>query len=127
MNEATRTAFDGTTPHRGIQSLADRRSTPAGCATVESGRTSRGSDRSKVRTLLAGPPDLPAVAVPLALDSPLAGTIAPLAATYYQISSDMAGKLTVMLQAPGFPARVSLVDATGSAARPERRLRDRRR
>jgi len=65
--------------------------------------------------LLAGgaPPDLAAEAVPLALDSPLAGTIAPLAATFYQISSDVGGKLTVMLQASGFAARVSLVDARG--------------
>ena len=54
-----------------------------------------------------------AEALPLALGSPLDETIAPLAATYYSVSSDAGGKLTVMLDAPGFAARLSLVDAQG--------------
>src|SRR5271166_5213902 len=65
------------------------------------------------RTLLAAPADLPAEAVPLALGSPHAATIAPLAATYYSVSSNAGGKLTVMLDALGFAARLSLVDAEG--------------
>ena len=65
------------------------------------------------RTLLTGPPDVAAEAVPLALDSPVAATIAPLAATYFVVSSDAAGKLTVVLESPGFAARLSLVDANG--------------
>ncbi len=71
------------------------------------------------RTLLASPGggvrlvDVAAEAVPLALDSALAGTVAPFGATYYQISSSAGGDLSVMLLAPGFPARVSLVDGTG--------------
>ena len=71
------------------------------------------------RTLLSGPAatapalDLLAVAIPLKLDSPLAATIPAASATFYQISSNVAGKLTVSLQAPGFAARVSLVDANG--------------
>ena len=65
------------------------------------------------RTLLAAPPYLPAEAVPLSLGSPHAATIAPLAATYYSVSSDAGGKLTVTLDAPGFAARLSLVDAEG--------------
>ena len=40
-------------------------------------------------------------------------TIAPLAATFFSVSSDMGGKLTVSLDAPGFAARLSLVDAEG--------------
>src|SRR5271157_4113079 len=54
---------------------------------------------------------LTAEAVLLALGSPLTETIAPLATTYYRISSDSGGKLMVMLQAPGFAARVSIVDS----------------
>ena len=69
----------------------------------------------EARTLLAGTfvPDLTAEAVPLALGAPLTETIAPLAATYYSVSLDTGGKLTVMLDAPGFAARLSLVDAEG--------------
>jgi len=40
-------------------------------------------------------------------------TIAPFAATFYSVSSDMGGKLTVLLDAPGFAARLSLVDPEG--------------
>ena len=72
------------------------------------------------RMLLTGPAggapsalDLGAEAVPLALALPLTGTIAPDAAIYYQVSSSVGGKLSVMLQATGFTARVSLVDRTG--------------
>ena len=65
------------------------------------------------RALLAGGTDIAAEAVALALDTPLAGTVGPFSATYYQIATDVGGKLTVTLSAPGFPARVSLVDATG--------------
>ena len=72
----------------------------------------------EARTLLAGTfvPDLTAEAVPLALGSPLKETIAPLETTYYRISSDTGGKLMVMLKmlkAPGFAARVSIVDSQG--------------
>ncbi len=64
--------------------------------------------------LLVGPGDIAAAAVPLPLDSPpLAATIAPLAATYYVVSSDAGGKLLVTLEAPGFEARLSLVDSSG--------------
>ena len=59
------------------------------------------------RTLLAFLP------VPLSLGSPRVATIAPLAATYYSVSSDKGGKLTATLDAPGFEARLSLVDAEG--------------
>jgi hypothetical protein len=65
------------------------------------------------RALLAGGPDIAAEAAALTIDSPLSGTVGPLSATYYQIVTDVAGKLTVTLSAPGFPARLSLVDATG--------------
>ena len=66
-------------------------------------------------------------ALPLALGSPQTATIAPLAATFYSVSSDVGGKLTVSLDAPGFAARLSLVDAARPAAGPERRPGNRRR
>ena len=60
----------------------------------------------EARTLLAGAfPDVAGDAMPLALDSPVAATIAPLAAVYYQISLEVGGKLTVLIQSPGFAAR----------------------
>jgi hypothetical protein len=65
------------------------------------------------RTLLALLADLPAQAVPLSLGSPLAATIAPLAATYYSVSSDTGSRLTATLDLSGFAARLSLVDAEG--------------
>jgi FG-GAP-like repeat len=63
------------------------------------------------RTLLAG--DRVSDPAPLAFDTRVEGSLAPFAATFYEVSSDVGGKLTVSLQAPGFAARVSLVDATG--------------
>ncbi len=67
------------------------------------------------RTLLTGigGADISTLAVPLPLDSPLAATIAPFTATYYRVSTEVGGKLTVALQAPGIAARVSLVDSQG--------------
>jgi FG-GAP-like repeat len=70
------------------------------------------------RTLLAGPPaaavvNVPAVALQLPLGSAVSARIAPLGATYYQITLSQGGELSVTLQAPGFPARVSIVDQTG--------------
>ena len=50
----------------------------------------------------------------MTLDFPVDGTLAPLGARYYQIAADAAGELTVTLQAVGFAARVSLVDASGN-------------
>jgi len=57
--------------------------------------------------------DVAAEAVPLPLGASVSGTIAPFGATYYQISSSEGGELSVMLQSPGFPAQVSIVDGTG--------------
>jgi hypothetical protein len=71
------------------------------------------------RMLLTGPAaggsalDLSSQAVTLALATPLTRTIAPDTAIYYQVSSDVGGKLSVTLQTTGFTARVSLVDGTG--------------
>jgi len=59
------------------------------------------------RTLLAF------LSVPLSPGSPHAATIAPLAATYYSVSSNKGGKLTATLDVSGFAARLSLVDAEG--------------
>ena len=59
------------------------------------------------RTLLALLP------VPLSLGSHHAATIAPLATAYYSVSSEKGGKLTATLDAPGFAARLSLVNAEG--------------
>ncbi len=64
--------------------------------------------------LLAGPPDVSSEAVPLPVGTPIDGSIAPLGAIYYRVSSDVGGKLAVTLDAKGFAARLSLVDAEGS-------------
>ncbi len=66
------------------------------------------------RVLLAGPPDLSSEAVPLPVGTPIDGSIGPLGAIYYRVSSDAGGKLTVTLDATDFAARLSLVDADGS-------------
>src|ERR671911_55411 len=65
-------------------------------------------DRTMLSGVAAGSstPDLAAEAAPLALDTPLVEEIAPLATTYYRVSSDVGGKLAVTLRASGFAARV---------------------
>jgi hypothetical protein len=69
----------------------------------------------EIRRLLAGAPALVAGAIPLPLDTPLVGALAPLGTSYYQVSSDLGGKLTVTLTASAqLSARVSLVDSTGA-------------
>jgi hypothetical protein len=72
-------------------------------------------DRILLAGLAAGASalDVAAEAVPLRIDSTVAATIAPYGVAYYQISSSTGGKLSVMLEAPSFPARVSLVDGAG--------------
>jgi hypothetical protein len=65
------------------------------------------------RTLFAGLPDLLGNALPLALGSPRTATIAPFAATFYSVSSDTGGKLTIQLDAPALATRLSLVDRQG--------------
>jgi hypothetical protein len=64
-------------------------------------------------TQSGGALDLTVDAAVLALDSPLVQTIAPLGRAFYQVGSDVGGRLTVQLRASGFPARLSLVDSQG--------------
>ena len=76
-----------------------------------------GFARLEERTLLSGPggtaANLLAQTVPLALGSPLVGTVLPLSANYYVVTTPMAGKLSVSLQASVGLASVSLLDGAG--------------
>ena len=98
------------------RSRSVRRSSAPRCLRSCTPRLGWLEDRTLLTGLAAGPTtlDLAAEAVPLALDSLLTGTIAPLGATYYQVSSEQGGDLSVTLEALGFPARLSLVDAMGN-------------
>jgi FG-GAP-like repeat len=63
------------------------------------------------RLLLTG---MGADVLTLQLGSTVGGTMVPSGTTYYQIASDAGGKLIVTLEATGFAARISLVDALGN-------------
>ena len=66
------------------------------------------------RTLLAGTSlDVASDAQSLELGQPLGGNLPALTAIYYRVSSDWGGNLMVLLQSPGVPARLSMVDSQG--------------
>ncbi len=65
------------------------------------------------RLLSNAPADVWSQAVPLALGTTTAGTLAPSGVMDYSVAAAASGRLIVQLQSIGFPARVSLVDAQG--------------
>ena len=113
LTEGSRTISHGKPPSQPVHPLSHRRSPRAGLAAnglvvYAAALLARGSHVGRRRA--DGPP---AEAILFPLDSPLDGIVAPLGAVYYRISSDVGGRLTVMLQASEFAARASLVTLAG--------------